>query len=149
MNLTINKNKFKVKTVMSSKDTSEGMMNKKFDNTFNGMLFIMSEGQHCFWMKNCITNLDIIFIEDDVITNRELRIYKEVLKKEKQENRYDTITQHEDYSYHWSEFIDRDTLVTHVKKCCYHKKIIQHVDTMCKETIVSHVKTCCKHERNE
>jgi len=68
MNLTINKNKFKVKTVMSSKDTSEGMMNKKFDNTFNGMLFIMSEGQHCFWMKNCITNLDIIFIEDDVIT---------------------------------------------------------------------------------
>jgi uncharacterized membrane protein (UPF0127 family) len=68
MELIINKNKFKVKTVISSKDTSEGMMNKNFDDTFNGMLFIMSEGQHCFWMKNCITNLDIIFIEDDVIT---------------------------------------------------------------------------------
>ena len=53
---------------MSPKDTSRGMMNKKFNNTFNGMLFIMSEGQHCFWMKNCITNLDIIFIENDVIT---------------------------------------------------------------------------------
>ena len=55
MELTINKNKFKVKTVISPKDTSQGMMNKRFDDTFNGMLFIMSEGQHCFWMKNCIT----------------------------------------------------------------------------------------------
>ena len=53
MELTINKNKFKVKTVLSSKDTSQGMMNKRFNDTFNGMLFIMSEGQHCFWMKNC------------------------------------------------------------------------------------------------
>ena len=53
---------------MSSKDTSQGMMNKKFNNTFNGMLFIMSEGQHCFWMKNCIIPLDIIFIDNDVIT---------------------------------------------------------------------------------
>jgi len=68
MELTINKNKFKVKTVISSKDTSQGMMNKRFDDTFNGMLFIMSEGQHCFWMKNCIISLDIIMIEDDVIT---------------------------------------------------------------------------------
>jgi len=68
MELIINKNKFNVKTVISSKDTSQGMMNKQFNNTFNGMLFIMSEGQHCFWMKNCITNLDIIFIDDDTIT---------------------------------------------------------------------------------
>ena len=68
MKLTINKNKFNIKTVISSKDTSRGMMNKKFDNTFNGMLFIMSEGHHCFWMKNCIISLDIIFIENDVIT---------------------------------------------------------------------------------
>ena len=68
MELIINKNKFKVKTVISSKDTSQGMMNKRFDDTFNGMLFIMSEGQHCFWMKNCIIPLDIIFIEDNVIT---------------------------------------------------------------------------------
>ena len=68
MELTINKNKFKVKTVISSKDTSEGMMNKQFDNTFNGMLFIMSEGYHSFWMKNCIINLDIIFIEEGIIS---------------------------------------------------------------------------------
>mgnify|MGYP001340817471 CR=1 FL=1 len=68
MELIINKNKFKVKTVMSPKDTSRGMMNKKFNNTFNGMLFIMSEGPHCFWMKNCIIPLDIIFINDGIIT---------------------------------------------------------------------------------
>ena len=68
MELIINKNKFKVKTVISSKDTSRGMMNKRFDDTFNGMLFIMSEGEHCFWMNNCIINLDIIFIKDDIIT---------------------------------------------------------------------------------
>ena len=68
MELIINKNKFKVKTVISSKDTSKGMMNKKFDDTFNGMLFIMSEGSHCFWMKNCIIPLDIIFIDNGIIT---------------------------------------------------------------------------------
>ena len=68
MELIINKNKFKVKTVISSKDTSRGMMNKQFDDTFNGMLFIMSEGEHCFWMKNCIIPLDIIFIDNDTIT---------------------------------------------------------------------------------
>jgi len=68
MELIINKNKFKVKTVMSPKDTSRGMMNKKFNNTFNGMLFIMSEGSHCFWMKNCIIPLDIIFIDNGIIT---------------------------------------------------------------------------------
>jgi uncharacterized membrane protein (UPF0127 family) len=68
MELIINKNKFKVKTVISSKDTSRGMMNKQFDDTFNGMLFIMSEGEHCFWMKNCIISLDIIFIDNDTIT---------------------------------------------------------------------------------
>jgi uncharacterized membrane protein (UPF0127 family) len=68
MELTINKNKFKVKTVISPKDTSRGMMNKRFDDTFSGMLFIMSEGQHCFWMKNCIIPLDIIFIDDNTIT---------------------------------------------------------------------------------
>lgn len=68
MKLTINKNKFTVKTVISPKDTSRGMMGKNFDKTFNGMLFIMSDGQHCFWMKNCIIPLDIIFINDGTIT---------------------------------------------------------------------------------
>lgn len=59
---------FKVKPLLSNKDIQRGMMRKKFDNSFDGMLFFMSEGPHCFWMKNCIVPLDIIFIQDNTIT---------------------------------------------------------------------------------
>lgn len=68
MRLSINGNKFKVKIAKSPKETQRGMMGRDFDETFNGMLFLMDEGQHCFWMKNCIIPLDIIFIEGNVIT---------------------------------------------------------------------------------
>ena len=43
------------------------MMGKRFED-FNGMLFLMGDGKHCFWMKNCIINLDIIFIDNNKIT---------------------------------------------------------------------------------
>ena len=68
MILRINDNKFKVKIQTSPKETQEGMMNKKFDKTFNGMFFVMKNQEHCFWMRNCIIPLDIIFIDNDVIT---------------------------------------------------------------------------------
>ena len=68
MEIFLKNKKFNVKTVITKKDTQEGMMNKKFDSTFNGMLFLMDDGDHCFWMKNCIIPLDIIFINDNVIT---------------------------------------------------------------------------------
>jgi len=60
----INNNLFKVITVITPKDIQNGMMEKKFNDEFNGMLFIMESGPHSFWMKNCNTNLDIIFIEN-------------------------------------------------------------------------------------
>lgn len=68
MNIKINNNKFKVKTVFSQKDAQKGMMGRKFGSDFNGMLFLMNNSENCFWMKNCIIDLDIVFIHDNQIT---------------------------------------------------------------------------------
>ena len=67
MKLSINGNNFKVKIQTSPKETQEGMMFKKFDKSFNGMLFVMKNKSHSFWMKNCLEHLDIIFIDDNQI----------------------------------------------------------------------------------
>jgi uncharacterized membrane protein (UPF0127 family) len=67
MEIIINNNLFNVKPVLTSKDIQSGMMNKKFDDNFDGMLFIMEDKEHSFWMKNCITSLDIIFITSNTI----------------------------------------------------------------------------------
>ena len=69
MNIRINNNKFVVKTMITPKDKSNGMMGKKFTSPNQGMLFLMDDTDHCFWMKNCIINLDIIFISGDEITS--------------------------------------------------------------------------------
>jgi uncharacterized membrane protein (UPF0127 family) len=69
MIISIKNKKFNVKTVLTEKDMQKGMMGKDFDSTFNGMLFIREMGQHCFWMKNCIIPLDIIFIDGNTITS--------------------------------------------------------------------------------
>ena len=69
MNVTIGDNIFDVKLCMTRKSISEGMMGKRFDDTFNGMLFVMPESiEQSFWMKNCIIPLDIIMINDGSIT---------------------------------------------------------------------------------
>jgi uncharacterized membrane protein (UPF0127 family) len=67
MNLKIKNNLYNVKCVITSKDIQNGMMNKNFDG-FDGMLFLMDNEPHNFWMKNCITPLDIIFIKNGVIS---------------------------------------------------------------------------------
>jgi uncharacterized protein len=58
MKVKINKNIFKVKTLVDEKSQAIGMMGKTFDNTFNGLL-----------MKNCLIPLDIIVIKNNVIVN--------------------------------------------------------------------------------
>ena len=68
MIISINNRKFKVKTVFTPKHTQKGMMGRKFGPDFNGMLFLMDNSENCFWMKNCIINLDIVFIKDSQIT---------------------------------------------------------------------------------
>ena len=65
MNVTIGDNRFKVKLCTTQKSISEGMMGKNFNETFNGMLFMMPETtEQGFWMKDCIIPLDIIIIND-------------------------------------------------------------------------------------
>lgn len=68
MKVTINDNNFKVKIQNTPKEIKRGMMNKTFDDSFNGMLFVMNSKEHSFWMKNCIIPLDIIFINGNKIT---------------------------------------------------------------------------------
>ena len=67
MEIIINNNLFNVKCVLTQKDTKNGMMGKKFDDEYDGMLFIMNDGSKSFWMKNCKIPLNIIFIEDNKI----------------------------------------------------------------------------------
>jgi len=67
MIIKINNHRFKVKVVSKDKDIQNGMMWKSFDKGYNGMLFKMNLGEHCFWMKNCIIPLDILFIDDNHI----------------------------------------------------------------------------------
>jgi uncharacterized membrane protein (UPF0127 family) len=68
MELIVNNNLFNVKCVITTKDIQKGMMGKKFDKSFDGMLFIMKDSNHSFWMKDCIISLDIIFIKNNKST---------------------------------------------------------------------------------
>jgi len=68
MRLKIGENIFHVKVVTSKFDKAQGMMNRRFTDEFNGMLFLMDDDKNCFWMKNCIIPLDIIFIEGNTIS---------------------------------------------------------------------------------
>lgn len=69
MIVKINDNKFKVKTLIDKESQRIGMMNKKFNKDFNGLLFLMGGDKQCFWMKNCIIPLDILMIRNNVVVN--------------------------------------------------------------------------------
>ena len=69
MNVKINIKIFKTKVLIDEFSQSIGMMNKTFDDSFEGLLFLMGGKKQCFWMKNCIQNLDIIIIKNNVIVN--------------------------------------------------------------------------------
>lgn len=69
MKVKINDNLFKVKTLVDKKSQAVGMMQRVFDDSFNGLLFLMGGKKQCFWMKNCLIPLDIIIIKNNVIVN--------------------------------------------------------------------------------
>lgn len=68
MNLKLNNHQFFVKLMKTPKEIKNGMMFKTFNYPHNGMLFLLQNNKHCFWMKNCIIPLDIIFIKDGKVT---------------------------------------------------------------------------------
>ena len=69
MKVKINQNIFNIKTLIDKKSQRVGMMGRRFDSTFDGLLFLMGGKKQCFWMKNCIIPLDIIIIKNNVIVN--------------------------------------------------------------------------------
>jgi len=68
MKVKIGNNIFHVKVRHDNKGRAEGMMGKDFTDKYNGMLFIMDDDSNCFWMKQCVIPLDIIFIDGLTIT---------------------------------------------------------------------------------
>lgn len=69
MNIFIKDNTFKCKVCVTPQSIQDGMKNKTFNFNFNGMFFIMpNRNQQSFWTYECITMLDIIFIDNDIIT---------------------------------------------------------------------------------
>jgi uncharacterized membrane protein (UPF0127 family) len=69
MKVNINENIFKVKALVDEKSQKIGMQKRRFDSTFDGLLFLMGGKKQCFWMKDCIIPLDIIMIKNNVIVN--------------------------------------------------------------------------------
>ena len=67
--ILVKDNIFNCKVVANTDSIQKGMMGKKFDNNFDGMLYMMPEKKtQTFWMYNCIIPLDIIMIDGNVIT---------------------------------------------------------------------------------
>lgn len=67
MKVKINQNIFNVKTLSDKKSQIIGMQKKKFVSLSDGLLFLMSGNEQCFWMKDCIIPLDIIMIRNNKI----------------------------------------------------------------------------------
>lgn len=64
MLVTVNNTQFKVKIAVTPEAIRKGMQKQRFQDENEGMFFIVKEQEHCYWMKDCIIPLDIIFIKD-------------------------------------------------------------------------------------
>ena len=66
MNVLINNKIFSGDYLTEAEDLQRGMMGR--DKLDGCMIFKMGNGHHSFWMKNCLINLDIIFVLNNRIT---------------------------------------------------------------------------------
>lgn len=61
-----NKNCFDVEIADTPEERARGLMNRESLNQDSGMLFIFdTEAKHCFWMKNTLISLDIIWLDEN------------------------------------------------------------------------------------
>ncbi len=68
--VTINEQTYKVTVVDTDATRQQGLSGKKSLKENQGMLFFFQEkGKHSFWMKDMKFPIDIIFINDDTITD--------------------------------------------------------------------------------
>ena len=66
MNVIINNKSFHGEYLTDPEDLQRGMMGR---NSLDGcMVFKMNKGHHSFWMKNCLLNLDIVFVNKNRIS---------------------------------------------------------------------------------
>lgn len=56
----INNKTFQAEFLSSPEDIRKGMMGR--DSLDGSMVFKMGKGFHSFWLKNCLINLDIVFV---------------------------------------------------------------------------------------
>lgn len=68
MNISINENNFNVKVCSTPLEQKKGMQGIVFDGSFDGMIFPMKGKYQSFWMKDCLVSLDIIMIDDNIIS---------------------------------------------------------------------------------
>ena len=67
MYIVLNDKKYPLEVKYTSKSKSQGMMGRK--NLNGGMLFIFNEPENqSFWMKNCLIDLDIVFLNKNRVT---------------------------------------------------------------------------------
>lgn len=65
MSVLINNKLYPAEYLSKPEDLVKGMMNR---DSLNGcMVFKMGLGNHSFWMKNCLINLDIVFVLNNKI----------------------------------------------------------------------------------
>jgi len=77
--VTINKQTFPVEYLTKPEDIKKGMM---WRTNLNGcMVFDVGLGYHSFWMKNCLLNLDIVFVLNGKIKKIYLNCPKESSEK--------------------------------------------------------------------
>ncbi|MFH1398556.1 MAG: DUF192 domain-containing protein [Candidatus Woesearchaeota archaeon] len=64
--VTINNHKIHVELARTPNEIRQGLMFREQLCESCGMLFVLSEGRHTFWMKNTKIPLDMIFINSDM-----------------------------------------------------------------------------------